>query len=186
MRERLDRYVQRGWAVIPVHPRSKQPIRDNWPELRLQAKDLATYFPTGEENIGVLLGEPSDGLIDIDLDSAEAICLAPEILPPTCRFGRENKPESHYLYCVDPSPATQRFSFGPDTLLELRSTGSQTVFPGSVHHSGEPIEFDSSDELITVIDPDELILRTSVLAVMSLWQANGQHSNQHVRISPWH
>ena len=97
MHERLDRYVQRGWAVIPVHPRSKQPIRDNWPELRLQAKDLATYFPTGEENIGVLLGEPSGGLIDIDLDSAEAICLAPEILPPTCRFGRENKPESHYL-----------------------------------------------------------------------------------------
>ena len=97
MREHLDRYVQRGWAVIPVHPRSKQPIRDNWPELRLQAKDLATYFPTGEENIGVLGCEPSGGLIDIDLDSAEAICLAPEILPPTCRFKGVRISPSHTI-----------------------------------------------------------------------------------------
>jgi hypothetical protein len=40
-------------------------------------------------------------------------------------------------------------------VVELRSTGAQTVFPGSVHPSGEPIEWDCDGEP-TIVDPDVL------------------------------
>lgn len=33
-----------------------------------------------------------------------------------------------------------------EMLVELRSTGAQTVFPGSVHECGEPVEWDEDGE----------------------------------------
>lgn len=48
-----------------------------------------------------MLGTPSGGLVDVDLDSPEAVCLAPHVLPETgATFGRASKPRSHFLYIV--------------------------------------------------------------------------------------
>ena len=59
-------------------------------------------FPGHDQNIGVLLGSPSNGLLDIDLDCVESCLMAPTLLTPTaCRFGRRGKPKSHMLYRVD-------------------------------------------------------------------------------------
>ena len=53
----------------------------------------------GTGNIGVLLGEPSGWLIDVDLDCDEAVALAPKFLPPTgATSGRPGKPASHWWY----------------------------------------------------------------------------------------
>ncbi len=48
---------------------------------------------------GVLLGEPSLRLIDVDLDHPLTLELAASYLPPTNSiFGRTSKPRSHWLY----------------------------------------------------------------------------------------
>jgi RecA-family ATPase len=105
-------------------------------------------------NIGVILGEASGGLTDADLDCHEAVELAPKVLLETgAVFGRASKPRSHHLYRVAGPAPTIKF-LDPTTgksLLELRGDGGlQTVLPGSVHPSGELIEWAEEGEPATV------------------------------------
>ncbi|MCZ6836985.1 MAG: bifunctional DNA primase/polymerase [Planctomycetota bacterium] len=152
-------YTDRGWRVLPIPHRSKNPGVVDWPNLRLDIEDLPPHFITEPLNIGVLLGEPSDGLIDIDLDHNLAVELADEYLPPTpCEFGRAGKPRSHRLYRVTtPLKTRKRRSPGHGTIVEIRSTGCQTVFPPSTHPSGEAIEWVDSDVEPTEVDAGFLI-----------------------------
>src|SRR5262249_20597156 len=102
-----------------------------------------------------ILGDVSTGLIDVDLDCPEAIELASAILPATkAVFGRSSKPDSHRLYRASGKFATTKFidPVSNKMLLEIRGDGgSQTVFPGSLHPSGEAIEWTDDGEP-TVID----------------------------------
>src|SRR5262245_42833404 len=146
-------YVRSGWSVVPVAHRAKRPIDAAWQTMRIAEYDLPGYFNGHPQNIGVLLGDPSGGLVDIDLDCDEALDLAPVFLPGTpLTFGRTSKPRSHWLYRA-PGAELERFvhvTYVQDgarrkkvvhTICELRSTGGQTVFPGSVHESGEAVEW---------------------------------------------
>ena len=85
------RYVSRGWAVVPLPPRQKAPRIRSWQKRMFTADDF-----TDGANIGVKLGEPSGGLVDVDLDDPSAIELAQEFLPATgAIFGPTSKPASH-------------------------------------------------------------------------------------------
>ena len=43
-------------------------------------------------SLGILLGAPSGGLVDVDIDAPEALALRDRFLPPTrSRFGRPNE-----------------------------------------------------------------------------------------------
>ena len=48
--------------------------------MRLKAETIDDHFNGTLQNVGVLLGEPSDWLIDVDLDHPRAVELAPH--PP--------------------------------------------------------------------------------------------------------
>jgi putative DNA primase/helicase len=140
-----QRYFDAGFCPIPVktndpESKDKAPVNTGWPSLRIPFEELGQHFFSGR-NIGVVLGDASNGLVDIDLDSEEAVILAPHFLPDTaCKFGRRSKPNSHWLYRVAVAPRTKRRK-DADCIVEVRGTGGHTVFPGSVHHTGEPIEF---------------------------------------------
>ncbi|MEZ6100000.1 MAG: phage/plasmid primase, P4 family [Pirellulaceae bacterium] len=151
-------YARRGWSVIPIPHQSKNPGIKGWQQLRLGEGELPQHFNGHPQNIGVLLGEPSDWLIDIDLDHPRAIELAAEHLPPTdLRFGRASKPESHWIYRVGGPIATKKHrSKSAGMIVELRSTGTQTVFPPSAHESGEAIEFVDPAAEPALVDPEEL------------------------------
>jgi hypothetical protein len=124
----------------------------------------AEVFQQVDLNVGVLLGAPSGGLIDIDLDCPEALRLAAKFLPATRCFGRRSKPSSHWLFVCDPCPESQTFvDAGRAMLLELRSTGQQTVFPGSVHESGEAIEW-ANENVLAQATAQELFKATARLA----------------------
>ncbi len=107
-------YTQRGWRVVPLVPGAKKPIRDDWPDLRLEENDLARHFPPrANRGVGMLTGEASGGLMDVDCDTSEAIAAAPLLLPPTgLVHGRAGKPASHYWYAVEetlpPAPRPTR------------------------------------------------------------------------------
>ena len=87
------------------------------------------YFNGAAQNIGVLLGEASGDLVDLDLDCYEAVHMASSLLPPTdAVFGGASKRRSHWLYT---SPIAKRIEYADpadgEMLLELRSTGGQTA-----------------------------------------------------------
>jgi putative DNA primase/helicase len=133
-------YHDAGYSPIPVMPRSKQPVHSAWPELQLGAQELSAHFDSNH-NVGIVLGNPSSELIDVDIDDTNALLFARYFLPYTkFVFGRKSKPASHYIYTSEVPGSTKQWKAGK-TIVELRATGSQTVFPGSIHESGEPIEF---------------------------------------------
>ena len=134
------RYIERGWAPVPIPARQKGPRVRNWQALRLTSADVLRYFPNGQ-NVGIINGEASGGLVTVDLDRPEAVALAGRFLEPTLTSGRDSVPDSHWWYVA---PGLQHRAFegipksaSEGTVLELRSTDHQTVVEPSVHPSGE-------------------------------------------------
>ena len=148
-------YFSRGYAVIPVPAGKKIPVLKGWTDLRLAERDLPLHF-NGTGNIGVLLGEPSGWLVDVDLDCEEAIALAPQFLPPTgAMTGRPGKPASHWWYiCEGAKTRKHQDPVSKKMIVEFRSTGAQTVIGPSIHPSGEP--YDPLDGDPAVADAAEL------------------------------
>lgn len=149
--------MDRGFAVIAIGHRKKRAWSKGWPDLRISRDQLPKRFKN-KKNIGVLLGEPSGLLVDVDLDHPLALQLAPEYMPHTGMvWGRASKPRSHLIYRVtSPIPKSRRWCYdGAKVIVELRSNRSQTIAPGSVHPSGELIRWDE-DGLATVITPEDL------------------------------
>lgn len=187
-------YLDLGWSVVPVPFRSKFPTIKAWQGLEITKADIPKYFDGRPQNIGVLLGEKSAGLVDIDLDSTEAVRLAPYFLPDTgAIFGRRSKPKSHWLYKC-PEIRYRKFnnsllrSSNRDSdrekacIVEIRTGGEdkglQTVFPPSIHTSGEAIEWASFEGPATVSET-ELERAVGLLAAAALlskfWRRNVRH-----------
>ena len=132
--EAAREYVRRGWRVVPIPFKRKGAKIDDWGKMTLTEADLPAYFDQ-PANIGLILGEPSGWLVDVDLDCPEAIEIAEQYLPPTPAVtGRPSKPRSHYWYYA-PGAVTDRHA-DPVThkmIAEFRSTGVQTVVGPSIH-----------------------------------------------------
>ncbi len=135
-------YLSRGFMPVYVPPGTKGPVEKDWQKQRWTEADLVRHF-NREGNIGLILGEASGGLVDVDLDCPEALELADQFLPATPSMtGRKSAPQSHRWYISD-VPATKQFR-DPNTkemIVELRSTGGQTLVGPSIHESGEPYDF---------------------------------------------
>jgi hypothetical protein len=164
----------RGWNPVPVSRRTKKPFEKEWqnlpysPERFTQRKVL---------NVSIQLGPRSGWLVDVDLDSKEALAFADYFLPSTDGvFGRLSKPRSHRLYIADFSfegeKAVIQFKDGDATIVELRigagGKGASTVVPPSVHESGERIEWEKGKNQPTPVDARELKESVVRLAVACL------------------
>jgi Bifunctional DNA primase/polymerase, N-terminal len=179
--EAAREFLARGWLPIPVEFRSKRPTVNDWPNIRPSGSRLSDLFRTGPSNIGLLLGEPSSGLVDVDLDAPKAVLLADAFLPKTGMVhGRHSKPRSHFWYVTNPPPKTRRLE-DPDgtVLVELRSTGCQTIVPPSTHPEGELVAW-CGGLVPATIDPELLMESVGVLAACALvsqhWpQTGGRH-----------
>ena len=189
-RDAAAAYVSIGWSPIPVPYRSKKVTLKDWPDLRITAADVDAYFPKKLMNVGVLTGDASSGLADVDKDCPEARRLAPYFLPDTpARFGRASAPLAHSLYNTD----TERLSYDKivdvdkTTLLELRPDSShQTVFPPSCHPSGEVITWAPNADHPFEVEADELRTAFYHLALATVacrhWPAEG---SRHDAANAW-
>ncbi len=128
--------ISRGAAVIPVPAGEKSPGRRGWENLRISPDEVDSYWTNGQ-NIGLLTGEPSGWLVDIDLDSEEVVKLAGRFLPPTLTGGRKERPHSHWWYRCKGIESRDFEDTDRSKLMELRSTGRQTIVAPSVHPSGD-------------------------------------------------
>lgn len=135
-------YLQKGYAITPIAPGTKRPVRPNWTGERISEAEMKNYF-SHDQGIGLILGRASGGLTDVDLDCPEAVRIGERFLPLTeMVHGRTSNPHSHFWYTCDPCPKYRRFEdVDGACLLEVRADGHQTVVPPSVNPSGEELSW---------------------------------------------
>ena len=179
VRGQVAAYRQRGWWCVPLRVGSKSPARRNWTKLRLEPE----VFPD-PGNLGIILGEPSGWLVDVDLDCEEAIELADQYLPPTPAItGRPSAPKSHRWYIA--SGATTEKHTDPNDrsmIVELRSTGTQTVVGPSVHPAGEV--YDTLDAEPATVPAPMLAACVKALADAVIIKRGGSVANNSPMLPP--
>ena len=159
-----QKYIELGFAVIPVPFQSKIPEEKGWPDKKIIADEIAKEFPN-KSNIALLNGGPSGGLCDVDIDSPEFNKFS-DFLPQTGMIGgRSGNLCSHYFYKITGEPLkTKKYQdIDGNVLGEIRSTGSMTLVQPSVHPSGEMYEWECFDEP-GVIDSAELDISVERIA----------------------
>jgi hypothetical protein len=166
-----ERYLKLGWSPVPIPRGKKGPQLVGWQRLRLTPADIPKHFTNGQ-NIGIITGEASGGLVTVDLDCPEAVALAGRFLEPTLTSGRESVPDGHWWY-VAPGLEHREFEGIPKTasegaILELRSTDHQTVVEPSIHPSGERYRWSRSGLEPLEIGTEELTEAARRLAAAAL------------------
>ena len=154
-----EKYLELGIHVVPVEPGAKAPKIPKWNALRLGVADFPKYFSNGRQ-LGALTGLEPVFHADVDVDDAKVLTIVNSKLisghPATgWVFGHQSKPRSHYVYAigrefksieyaddVDPAANEKRGEKQKHMLIEIRGPNLQTVFPPSIHVSGEPIVWD--------------------------------------------
>jgi hypothetical protein len=141
---------------VPIGRKSKKPTDKGWQKRPFDP----AQFNGNAQNVAVQLGAASGGLTDVDLDCMDAIGFATDFLPATdAIFGRRSKPCSHQLYVCDLHRTEDaavipyaEFTAGRagQMIVELRiganGKGATTVFPPSLHVTGESVEWENDGE----------------------------------------
>lgn len=183
-REVLDaalRYHRRGWRVLAVEYRTKGPRRRGWEKGILQDEASIEAAFSRRMALGVLQGQPSDNVADVDLDVKEATAVADLLLPATATFGRPGKPRSHRVFRTPDWPVETKVYKDPvngATMVERRGTGGQTIFPPSHHESGEEITWENDDDPLELARQElyDLVARTAAATLLARhWPRNSRH-----------
>ncbi len=165
-------YLARGYQPLAVADRQGQPVkgprRTAWQTFRCTESEAPAHFDK-PCNVGLILGEPSGWLVDVDLDCPEAVALAPDLLPETGMVsGRAGNPSSHRWYRAQGATTTKWTDPAGGVLLEIRSTNAQTIVPPSIHEgTGEAVEWETFGEPATA-DRDALSAAADTLAACVL------------------
>jgi putative DNA primase/helicase len=173
--------ICRNDAYVCLHPKKKNPIKADWRNQPVSAEDALAANQMLQHNIGILNGTTS-ALIDIDLDCAEAVAFADLFLPDTvASFGHEGNDRGHYLVAIKSSGKTRKFNM-PDSsecLVELRSDGTQTMLPPSIHPSGHKLQFSYINDSAPAVEYADLLVATQRIAACSViarsWSEGSRH-----------
>ena len=128
-------YLDHGWKIVPLAPKSKRVTKAGWIGLEFTAED----FRDGD-NIGL---RSVDGLVFVDLDSPECVAFANDFLPTTPSvYGRPSKPRSKRIFKSTIPKTIAYKDADKTTLIEIRSN-HQDMAPPSIHPSGEGLAWEA-------------------------------------------
>lgn len=161
-------HIRLGVAPIPVPAGEKNPGLPRWQDLHIAEQEVPKYWTNGQ-NIGLLTGEPSGWVVDVDLDADEAVRITGRFLPPTLTGGRESRPHSHWWYVAPDTESCDWTDTDRKKLIELRSTGRQTLVAPSTHPDGDRYVWHSEAGLeMAEIEAGELKQHLTELATATL------------------
>lgn len=173
------RWMDRGASPIPVPYRMKKPAITEWQRLRIEKRDAHAVFNGSPMNIGVLWGEASGGLVDVDLDHPLAVRLAPELLPASTTYGRPGAPRSHLIF-RSPGAVTMKWhASGIGMIVELRSSGAQSLVPPSRHDEVDESYVWYIQTQPVELPPEKLAKRLALIAAGTVlapfWKQSVRH-----------
>jgi len=179
--EAAKAYLAEGLEPVPISERSKQPARDwKWKEQHIRTTaDVDEHF-TEKGNVAIALGPRSGNLCDIDLDWPEAVPFADILLGECPAFGRASSPRSHRLLVCDDAAGTKSIhltdaeahAVGIEAerakIVELRAAGAYTVFPPSIHQSGERVQWEGERRPFPRLPFLDALRRGALVAFLAL------------------
>ena len=153
-------YLQRGWEVMKLPPRSKSPYKGKSFVANTITLDNVSKLAESDNNIGVIFRTAGE-LKDLDCDFRSAADLAHAVRMEGASFGRPSGGFGHYLFNA-PGCEAKRFELPGKSgeyprplpihngepsglVLEIRGNdNTYTMFPPSVHPCGETIAWNGS------------------------------------------
>lgn len=167
-------YAKRGYTIIPLRPRSKEPQNIGGCNAGSDDPDFVTWWWLchPECNVGIVCGKPSGGLLVVDVDNdpdagkfgAENLATWEEEygeLPATC-YATTGNGGTHYLYRTSSKAKTLR---NGTFNIDLRGDGGYIVAPPSVHPNGNVYRWEvSPDEREPAFASNEVIALTAFLS----------------------
>ena len=130
-------YRRRGWSVIPLRPKAKEPaIAWRKYQEELPSKEEVQRWWTNQPgaNIGIITGRIS-GVVVIDLDSPKAETALEEFLGEIPRTPAVQTGKGKQLYFAHPGePVPNGVRILPD--VDVRGDGGYVVAPPSIHPNG--------------------------------------------------
>ncbi|KAA0123438.1 DNA primase [Methylobacterium sp. P1-11] len=172
--------------LIPLKKRLKRPLQEGWTRLGTDWTGITNFGNVPDDvNVGILTGEASEDLVDVDLDGPHTIQAGAWILPETSMVtGRDSRPDSHRFYRVTGGTQTLKFEhprYGT-MLVEFRGNGCQTMMPPSIHpDDGLMVRFEpGKDGEPARCDREMLLRKVGQVAVVSVladyWVQEGRHN----------
>ncbi len=167
--ETAQRYLARGWSILPLGAREKRPLV-GWQPLQISratAEQVSDWFSRWPDaNIGIVTGEIS-GLIVLDIDPKHGGDASLDRLER--QFGRfpatieaTTGGGGHHLYFAHPGGVIRNRA-GLAQGIDLRGDGGYVVAPPSIHMSGRPYVWaagHSPEEIALAVLPRWILLRS--------------------------
>jgi len=150
--DNAQRYFEAGYNILPLAKGGKQPVVNGWQEWgkrkqpQFQIDNWVNIY--GDGNIGLPLGESNNVIaldFDIDVDGLHAKIIAMIKPSPVRKVGAKGF-TAFYRYNGE---RNRRWKTEGETVVELLSTGTQTVMPYSIHpDTGKPYIWLTEDNLL--------------------------------------
>lgn len=160
-RAALD-YVSRGLAVVALRPQAKEPATkhglNDWTDNPEQVELWYTRYP--RMNVGGVLGQPSGGIVAIDLDVHDE---GHSGLDALAEWEKLNGRLPETWASITGSGGKQLFfrvdrqirnSANAELGVDIRGDGGYVVLPPSIHPNGEAYEWSVSPDDCEVADAD--------------------------------
>jgi Bifunctional DNA primase/polymerase, N-terminal len=139
-------YASRGWAVLPLAPRSKEPLKGSRGvnDATTNVRTIRRWWEAHPDaNIGIRTGQASDLLV-IDVDPRNYGVIVLDLLqeeygplPDTPMVISGSGGRHYYLTWTDVQSGTHALGRGVD----IQADGKYVVAPPSIHPSGQPYEW---------------------------------------------
>lgn len=132
------RYAESGICCFPCEAKSKRAFLKNWSQycndVPIQTTDLDFWieqYPEG--NIGMPLGSQNNVMcVDIDTNDKEVMAIVPR--SPYVKRGAKGETR---FFVYNPSIRSKKFNLNGNPIVEILTTGNQTIMPPSIHPTGE-------------------------------------------------
>jgi P4 family phage/plasmid primase-like protien len=149
------RYREQEFALVPTV--GKDAFVRGWQNQGTPPEDDEKHWGNSHaRNIGIVLGAPSGGLVDIDRDCDLPARVEKMFLPDTLMSGRKRRPHTHSWYYSNGVRPCAFFDANGKKFLEVRADGHQTVVAPSKHPDGDRYCWHSGTNVIATVDPETL------------------------------
>ena len=172
--ENAEAYWDAGLQVIPLYPKSKRPMMNDWSKFadqKVSEEDQKTWLSQNSgSNMGLVLG-PASGVcvIDVDTDDPKLFEAIVSVLPPS-PWARKGRKGIMLAYRFSGIKTHRVKNASGQTLVECLSARTQCVLPPSVHpDTGVPYTenvplYTVLHQLVALPDNVEELLRQALVA----------------------